>query len=195
LRVGEWRRLPSGVEVRVSVRRGYDCRERCEHEPPEPDSNHGINGDKWLFDDRLGDIGAVFECVSRINDGVIDPEWLERRDAEMRYARYGERESYSPSHGMDAMQAHRELPIVGATVNVHRKSTSSDDPECPIFGRCVVSFMGYLFSAEFFDKANADALLPFALHPVDAIDLAGVSDAMGPLWRKMGIVVAAATVE
>jgi hypothetical protein len=184
MRQSDWLRAPDGGEIRVNVERGYDCRERCEHEPPVKsggDAQRIQRGDQWCFEYRRGDVAVSLRCISYLRNGVLDPSWVAMRD---RFAREDRRR---PS-------ADEQLPILGAYLDVHRKVDDPEAQECDVFGRCELSFMGYLQSAEFWQKTHVDALLPLALHPIDEIDFAAVVDAMGPLWAKMAGVVAASSV-
>jgi hypothetical protein len=162
--------LPSGILVRVTARRGWNCCTRCEHVPPRPNNggrNHGQHCDEYSFEIREGDKGMTLRCFTWVRDGVVD------RPPSFRH----------------------ELLVYGASAHAHQKTERPlSDPDsigepivqdCPVFGRCEAWFLGYCFSEEFFEPAFTDALAPHIVKPVDDVDFALVALAMGPLWKKM----------
>ena len=197
----EWIKVPDGGLVKVAVRRGFDCRRRCEHVPPRPNeggANHGQHCDEWIFEYRLGDHAALLQCYSWIRDGKIDPQWDarrrdERRQRQRQQIQFGVRppasrllETYEAAH-----DAYTCRVIYGARVMVHGKCAPDCGEECTLFGHCSIDFAGYLNSVAFFEQVHSDALEPLALKPVDEIDLAVVVDRMAPLWQKLRAFVVA----
>jgi len=157
IREGNWLKAPNGADVRVCVVRGYDCRERCQHVPPQPNEggqNHGQHCDEWRFQYRSGDVAAELVCYSWIRNGAII--------------------AGRPKDG-------RQL-IYGAMLFSHHKA--DDGEKCPILGLCKIDGSSFLFAAEFFEEAHAAALLPLAMHPVDEIDLDLAADVV-PVWGKL----------
>jgi hypothetical protein len=188
LRETPWRQAPNGHEVRVLLRRGFDCRERCEHVPPHPNEggqNHGQTGDHWLFEYRSSaTLAASVEAISYIRDGVLDRHFEQRRRHELRHppgTRVG--------RPLDDLLVQG---IMGAGLYVHRRVEGDDEGHaCDILGRCVIDFAGYLFSSAFFERSFSETLEPLALHPFDEIDLDAVVDVMAPLWSKLSGFLAA----
>lgn len=177
LKQTEWIRLWQG-DVRVSVRRGGGE----EHEP----------FDEWYFDLRRDGTAVQLGCTSWIRDGKIDADWNARQRIEARRRRPRTRlpnDDPAKWRWLRDLEEIRIRPVVGAHLTVHRKAP--DGEECPLLGRCRNRFAGFLNSACFFEGAHYDALAPYALRPVDEIDLGKVVEAMAPLWQKMAGYLAA----
>jgi hypothetical protein len=175
-RESAWLHAPDRATIRVTVRRGYDCRLRCEHTRPLFHGPDNYRNDEWIFDYRSGDVAAVIQCFSHLRNGVLDNELPRRREAD--------RFAGTPQE----LRAFNQT-IYGARVIAHRQAAADDGHACPVFGRCTSDFLGYLFSSQFFEQAHSDVLEPLASRPVDEIDLAAIADAMSGLWIKLAVVV------
>ena len=175
IRQGPWIKAPNDAEIRVVVRRGWNCCKKCEHVPPRPNEggqNHGQHCDEWYFQYRVPALGrsaaraVQLLCFSWIRNGAIEDE------LRLRIIKDG------------------GMTIYGATLVVHRATSGGE--ACELVGHCEAEFLGYLFSADFFEQVHSDALEPLVVKPVDDIDLVLVTDVV-PIWEKLAALLKEAT--
>ncbi len=55
------------------VRPGYDCRVKCEHDPP---GDHGICGDEWIYVVSDGEAALVYSVLSDRYPATVDRSTL-----------------------------------------------------------------------------------------------------------------------
>ncbi len=154
--------VPSGVLVRVAVRRGWNCVRQCEHVPPRPNEggqNHGTHCDEYRFVCRIDDVAMSLLCFTWVLNGIVNDAAMARLNRLGRHVVYG------------------------AYANRHQSFAAGEN--CDIFGQCRAEDLGAIFADEFFESQFSALLRPLIVRPVDEVDLTAVTEAMEPLWHKM----------
>lgn len=159
-REGPW--VPfGGHEVRVDVRRGWDCRYKCEHvdRPKEWRCGEGQQGDEWYLQVRRGDVALQLILFSWIRNGAVV---------------------------MVPGLSQRPL-IYGAYLSLHDGRPNGGDRQgCHMLAQgCVPEVMSLLRPDEIWKQEHSDLFEKVALAPIDRVDLELAAFVLEPFWPTL----------